>query len=49
MLSKSILHSRIGKWALALSKNSLIYQPLKAIKGQIVTDFIVDHSLVKAT
>jgi len=28
---------------------SLTYQPLKAIKGQIVADFIVDHSLAKAT
>jgi len=49
MLSKPILHSRIRKWALALSEYSLIYEPLKALKGQIVADFIVDHSLVEAT
>jgi len=49
MLSKTILHSRVGKWALALSEFSLTYQPLKAVKGQIVAEFIVDHSLVEAT
>ena len=33
MLSKPILHSRIGKWALALTEYSLTYMPLKAVKG----------------
>ncbi|KAK2444202.1 hypothetical protein QL285_015246 [Trifolium repens] len=47
MLTKPILHSRIGKWALALTEYSLTYKPLKAVKGQIVADFIVDHSLVE--
>ena len=47
MLSKPILHSRVGKWALALTKYSLTYQPLKSVKGQIVADFIVDHSVVE--
>lgn len=45
MLSKSILHSRVGKWALALTEYSLTYQSLKFVKGQIIVDFIVDHSL----
>jgi hypothetical protein len=49
MLSKPILHSIVGKWALALSEYSLTYQPLKSVKGQIVAAFIVDHSLVEAT
>ncbi|XP_028193320.1 uncharacterized protein LOC114378935 [Glycine soja] len=47
MLSKPILHSRIGKWALALTEYSLTYKPLKSVKGQIVADFIVDHSVIE--
>jgi len=46
MLSKPILHSRVGKWALAFTEYSLTYQPLKSVKGQIVADFIADHSVV---
>jgi ribonuclease HI len=45
MLSKPILHSRAGKWALALTEYSLTYQSLKSVKGQIVADFIADHSV----
>jgi len=47
MLSKPILHSRVGKWALALIEYSLTYQSLKSVKGQIVVGFIVDHSMAK--
>ena len=32
MLSKPILHSRVGKWALALTEYSLTYQSLKSVK-----------------
>ncbi|XP_050896855.1 uncharacterized protein LOC127103652 [Lathyrus oleraceus] len=45
MLSKPILYSRIGKWALALTEFSLTYMPLRDVKGQVVTNFIVDHSI----
>jgi len=47
MLSKPILHSRVGKWALELTKYSLTYESLKSLKGQIVPDFIIDHSMVE--
>lgn len=49
MLSKPILHSRIGKWALALTEYSLTYMPLIVVKGQVVADFIVDHSITENT
>ncbi|XP_027347963.1 uncharacterized protein LOC113859366 [Abrus precatorius] len=44
-LSKPILHGRVGKWASALTEYSLIYKPLKSVKGQVVADFVVDHSI----
>ena len=43
MLSYPILRGCIGKWMLALTEFSLEYVPAKAIKGQIVVDFLVDH------
>ncbi|XP_058759624.1 uncharacterized protein LOC131632925 [Vicia villosa] len=46
MLSKPILHSRIGNWTMSLTEYSLTYVPLKAMKGQILADFLVDHSMV---
>lgn len=49
MLSKPFLHNLIGKWALALTEYSLTYNALKAIKGQIIANFIVNHSLVDET
>ncbi|WJX26318.1 hypothetical protein P8452_15256 [Trifolium repens] len=48
MLLKPILHSRIGKWALALTEYSLTYKPLRAVKGQIVADFLAEHSVSEA-
>ncbi|XP_050914580.1 uncharacterized protein LOC127129439 [Lathyrus oleraceus] len=48
MLSKPIMHSRIGKWALALTEYSLAFMPLRAMKVQIVSDFIVDHAVVES-
>ena len=45
MLSKTILHSRIGKWVLALTKYSLTYAPLRSMKVQVVVDFIIDHAM----
>nr|KYP55932.1 Transposon Ty3-I Gag-Pol polyprotein [Cajanus cajan] len=44
MLCKPVLHSRVGKWALALTEYSLTFEPLKATKGQILADFLADHS-----
>ncbi|KAI5393297.1 hypothetical protein KIW84_060424 [Lathyrus oleraceus] len=42
---KRSMRFRIRKWALALTEYSLKYLPLKVVKGQVVADFIVDHSI----
>jgi ribonuclease HI len=43
MLSMPILNGRIGKWILALSEFELKFESAKAIKGQIIVDFITEH------
>ena len=45
MLQKPILSGRIGKGAYALVEYDLAYESLRAIKGQIVADFIVEHQI----
>lgn len=41
------MHNRIGKWSLALVEFSLTITPLKSIKGQIVIDFLVNHTFLE--
>jgi hypothetical protein len=43
MLSMPILNERIGKWILALSEFELRIESAKAVKGQIIVDFITEH------
>ncbi|XP_028118784.1 uncharacterized protein LOC114316317 [Camellia sinensis] len=43
MLSKPILRGRQGKWILALIEYCLKYMPQKALKGQALADFLVEH------
>lgn len=38
---------KIGVWQLATTEYSLTYAPLKAMKGQIVVNFIVDHKVIE--
>jgi ribonuclease HI len=45
MLLKTILSGSIGKWAYALVEYDLAYEPLRSMKGQVVTDFIVNHDV----
>jgi hypothetical protein len=45
MLQQSILSGRIKKWAYALIKYDLAYEPLKSIRCQVVADFTVEHSI----
>jgi hypothetical protein len=43
MLLKPILSGRMGKCGYALVEYDLAYEPLRSMKGQVVTYFIVDH------
>ena len=43
MLSIPILNGRMEKWILALSKFNLRYESAKAVKGQVMSDFITQH------
>jgi hypothetical protein len=45
MLQLPILSGRIKKWAYALIEYDLAYESLKSIKGQVVVDFVVEHSI----
>ena len=43
MLSMAILNGRMGKWILALLEFDLRYESAKAVKGQVMADFITQH------
>jgi hypothetical protein len=43
ILSMPILNGRIGKWILALSEFELRFESAKAVKEQIIADFITEH------
>jgi hypothetical protein len=45
MLLNPILSGRIGKWAYALVEYDLAFEPLRAMKGQVVADFIVEYAV----
>jgi hypothetical protein len=45
MLHQPILSGRIEKWVYAFIEYDLAYEPLKSMKGQVVADFIVGHSI----
>jgi hypothetical protein len=38
-----ILNGMIGKWILAFSEFELRFESAKAVKGQIIADFITKH------
>jgi hypothetical protein len=45
MIQKLILSGRMGKWANALVEYQSTYEPLRAVKRQIVAVFIIDHNI----
>ena len=40
MLSMPILNGRVGKWILVLSEFDLKYESAKAVKGQVIANFV---------
>jgi ribonuclease HI len=43
IISRPILSGRLTKWALLLQEFEIVYVSQKAIKGQALADFLVDH------
>ncbi len=43
MLSAPVLKGRVGKWIYVLTEFDLRYESPKAVKGQAIADFIVEH------
>ena len=39
------MSGRIGKWAYALDEYDLACAPLRSMRGQIITDFIVEYRI----
>jgi hypothetical protein len=45
ILQQLILSGRIGKWTYTLIEYDLVNEPLKSMKGQVMEDFIIEHSI----
>lgn len=49
LLTRPLLHGRIGKWSLALMEFCFQYVPQKVVKGQALADFLADHPCLDVT
>jgi len=45
ILSRPVLSGRLAKWAVILEQYDLVYVSRKAVKGQALADFLVDHPI----
>ncbi|XP_051130788.1 uncharacterized protein LOC127251219 [Andrographis paniculata] len=45
VMSKPVLFDRLTRWYLQLQQFKIIYVPQKAVKGQILADFLADHPI----
>jgi len=43
--SRPILNGRLAKWTVILKQYNLIYVPQRAINGQALVDFLIDHPI----
>ena len=43
MPNRPLIIGRMDKWSISLLEFTLVYFPLKSVKGQALTDFLVDH------
>ncbi|XP_071926088.1 uncharacterized protein [Coffea arabica] len=45
VMAKPVLSDRLARWCLQFQQFEIIYIPAKAVKGQILTDFLADHPI----
>jgi len=43
------LNSRLAKWAILLSQYSVLFVPQKAVKGQVLADFLAAHPVLESS
>jgi hypothetical protein len=41
-----VLRGRVGKWIYSLVEYDLFYESLRAVKGKVVADFVIDHMVM---
>ncbi|XP_071900999.1 uncharacterized protein [Coffea arabica] len=46
VMAKPVLSDRLARWYLQFQQFEIIYVPAKAVKGQILIDFLADHPLL---
>ncbi|KAL0445563.1 UNVERIFIED_CONTAM: hypothetical protein Slati_1684200 [Sesamum latifolium] len=44
-MTKPVLSDRLARWYLQLQQFEITYVPQKAIKGQVLADFLADHPM----
>nr|XP_027090348.1 uncharacterized protein LOC113711380 [Coffea arabica] len=45
VMSRPVLSDRLARWYLQLQQFEIIYVPQKAVKGQVLADFLADHPI----
>ncbi|KAL0439244.1 UNVERIFIED_CONTAM: hypothetical protein Slati_2407400 [Sesamum latifolium] len=45
VMTKPVLSDRLARWYLQLQQFEITYVPQKAIKGQVLVDFLADHPM----